>query len=244
MTSKPRLLCIPGAGASAARFERLRPALANLVELRTFELPGRGIRFAEPSLPLLTDHVTHFVRHVEAEPYQRWILAGESLGALTATWLARALADSMRAEVTGMITVAAAPRVTGNRPRREVIELLRADAIALDGETVAMAGDTQAGVTKAVLADIDAAHAVGRPLQLRPIDIVLATIRGSDDGLISAEAAQEWEGLARAGWLYREVPGNHYQFEQPTPELIDAIIDAIGFISPTLVGRTSPEVLR
>ena len=232
MTGRPRLLCIPGAGASAARFERLRPALTGRVELRTFELPGRGIRFAEAPLPRLTDHVTHFVTSVEAEPYQRWILLGESLGALTATMAARALADSLRADVIGLITVSAAPQVTGRRPKDEVIELLRADASAL-ADTIGLTDQTGPLAAEAVLADIEAAHAIGQPLKLRPVEVPLASIRGRDDSLISAEAARGWGDLARAGWRFTEVPGNHYQFEQISPEIIEAIDGAVDFIEPT-----------
>lgn len=218
-----RLLCVPGAGASAARFERLRPALADAIELRTFELPGRGIRFAEPSFTSLTDHVTHFIERIEAEPYQRWILLGESLGALTSVLLARALADSMRADVIGVVTVAAAPQVTGQRSTDEVLELLRADASSQTGRPMPMAAEI-------VAADIAAAHALGQPSRPRPVDVPLATVHGSADSLISQEAARGWEARARAGWWFREVPGNHYQFEQPTDQLITAIRDAIAFI--------------
>lgn len=235
MSGRPRLLCIPGAGASAARFERLRPDLADLVDLRTFELPGRGIRFAEAPLPRLTDHVGHFVEAVEAEPYQRWILLGESLGALTASMLARGLADSMRAEVIGLLTVSAAPKVTGHRPREEVIELLRTDASSLAG-TGGRSGGVGPLAAEAVLADIDAAHAIAKPLKPRPVEVPLATIRGCDDGLISSEAAREWGDLARAGWWFTEVPGNHYQFEQPTTEIVEAVRDAVSFIAPAQGG--------
>lgn len=220
----PRLLCIPGAGSSAARFERLRAELTGRAELRTFELPGRGIRFAEPSPRLLTEHVTHFIERIEAEPYQRWILLGESLGALTATWLTRGLADSFRASVLGLITVAAAPQVTGRRPQQEVIDLLRADATRVGG-------DLPPAVAEAIKADIDAAHAVGPTLQPRPIDVPVSTIHGRDDGLISIEAAGGWENLARRGWMYHEVPGNHYQFEEPTTELITALHRSIDFVT-------------
>lgn len=233
MSAATRLLCLPGAGASAARFERLRLHVRDLVELRTFELPGRGIRFAEPSPTLLTDHVTHFTDRIEAEPYQRWIVLGESLGAVTATMVARALADSIRAEVIGVITVASAPKVTGRRPGREVIDLLKADAGALadDGaDPIPMAVD-------AVLADIEAAHAIADRLKLRPVEVPLATIRGRDDGLIADEAARRWEERTTDRWWFREVPGNHYQFERPSPELIDAVRAAIGFVDPS-AGRT------
>lgn len=219
-----RLLCLPGAGASAARFERLRPHLAGTVELRTFELPGRGIRFAESSLPTLRDHVTHFVERIEAEPYQRWILLGESLGSLTATLVARALLDSFRAEVVGIVTVASSPKVTGRRSTEEVIDLLKTDASELGDDATVMRSE-------AVAADIAAAHALGKRSGPRPVEVPLATIHGRSDGLISTEAARAWQTLAEAGWWYREVPGNHYQFEQPSDELVAALRDAVSYVS-------------
>lgn len=217
------MLCIPGAGASAGRFERLRPCLRDLVDVRTFELPGRGIRFAEPSLSLLTDHFTYFINQIEAEPNQQWILLGESLGALTAAWLGSELEDSMRAEVIGVVTVAAAPGATGRRPPDEVIEVLRSEAEeSSQAKTMPMAVET-------VVADIEAAHASADRIRLSPLDVPLATIRGVDDTLIDEAGARGWEKYARAGWRYEEVTGGHYQFESASPEFVTALRNALQF---------------
>ncbi len=204
----------------------MRPSFSDLVDLRTFELPGRGIRFAEPSPKLLTEHFTHFVSCIESEPYRRWILLGESLGAITATWLANELADSIRAEVIGVITVAAAPGQTGRRSADSVLDLLQTDAAELDrGQaTMPMAAET-------IRADIKAAQAVGDRIKLHPLEVPMATIRGRDDGLVTESGARGWESLSPNGWLYREVPGNHYQFEKPTEELIAAVRSAVRFVS-------------
>lgn len=195
----------------------------DLVELRTFELPGRGIRFAETSFARLTDHFSFFIDQIESEPFHRWILLGESLGGLTAAWLGSELADSLRAEVIGVVTVAAAPGATGRRPTAEVIDQLQLDA----------AGSSQADrislAVAAIKADIEAAHASADKVRLLPLSVPLATIRGADDGLISDEAARRWEHYAHGGWSYREVPGTHYQFETPTPEMGDALCDALTF---------------
>jgi surfactin synthase thioesterase subunit len=222
----PRLLCIPGAGAAAGRFQRLRRVFADLVEVRTFELPGRGIRFAEESYTSLIDHVDHFVTKIEAEPYQRWIILGESLGSLTAAAVVRALEDSMRAEAVGVIAVAAGPRATGRRDNDEVIELLEADAEgSKDPENVSVAAKT-------ILADIEAARSARQVALVTPMDVPIATIRGVDDGLIDDTQARRWEEFTPSGrWWFREVPGNHYQFENPTPELVRAVRDAIAFVT-------------
>lgn len=232
--SLPRLLCIPGAGASAGRFERLRPALNDLVEVRTFELPGRGIRFAESSFTRLTDHFSHFIDRIEAEPYQQWIVLGESLGALTATWLAGELEDSARAEIIGVVTVAAAPGATGRRPPEEVIDDLRADAAqSPQAERMPMAAST-------IIDDIKAAHASADQVRLLPLDVPMATIRGADDRLISEEAARKWERLAPTGWRYEEVPGTHYQFEAPTHEFLTALRQGLEFVAPSRTMTAAP----
>ena len=195
------------------------------MELRTFELPSRGIRFAEPPLTSLSDHVAHFVRHVEAEPYQRWILLGESLGAVTAASVAAELADSMRADVVGVVTVSAAPGSTGRRSRDEVLAQLEADARGTaTGALIPLAAE-------AILVDIDAAHAAAEVTDVPEVRVPLATIRGRDDSLVSDEQARRWEGLARAGWWYRDVAGNHFQFERPTRELLGAVRGALAFVS-------------
>lgn len=221
---KPRLLCIPGAGSSAARFERMRAVVSDLVELRTFELPGRGIRFAEPSFSRLTDHFSHFVDRIEAEPFHRWILLGESLGALSAVSLANELMDSTRAEIVGAITVAAAPGATGRRPHKDVIDQLQTDAKGSpQADRITMAVDT-------IVADISAAQASADQIRLLPLDVPLATIHGVDDGLIDEASARRWENYADNGWLFQQVSGTHYQFETPSRELRDALRRAISFV--------------
>lgn len=202
----------------------MRPLVRDLAEVRTFELPGRGIRFAEPSFPRLTDHFNHFIDRIEAEPFQRWILLGESLGALTAAWLGSELADSARAEIIGVITVAAAPKATGRRPPTEVIDILKSDA-----EDSPQAGRISLAVDT-IVADIEAAHASADRVRLFPLEVPLATIRGADDGLIGDEAARGWEKYASRGWSYQEIPGTHYQFESITADTRDALRAAITFI--------------
>lgn len=218
------MLCIPGAGAAAGRFQRLRRQFDDVVEVRTFELPGRGIRFAEESYTSLIDHVDHFVDKIEAEPYQRWILLGESLGSMTAGAVVRALEDSMRAEVIGVITVAAGPKATGRRDNDEVIQLLESDAEgSKDPDNVTVAAKT-------ILADIEAARSARDIAMVRPLPVPVATIRGVEDGLIDDEQARRWQEYAPEGWWYREVSGNHYQFENPTAELMTAVRDAVAFV--------------
>ncbi len=227
-TERSRLLCIPGAGAAAGRFERMRPEFADLVELRTFELPGRGVRFAEPSLGRLTDHVDHFIARVEAEPYQRWIILGESLGALTAVRLAGELADSSVAHVVGVITVASAPGATARRSPQEVVRLLRGET---GGRLGVWSSEGSAPAAATVIADIEAAQAVADHFTLTPLTVPSVTIRGSGDGLVDEASARRWGRLGSDRWYFEEVPGNHYLFEPPSEKTVTAVRSAIGFIT-------------
>ena len=108
--------------------------------------------------------------------------------------MAAELADSMRADVLGALTVSAAPGSTGRRSRDEVLAQLEADARGTaTGALIPLAAE-------AILVDIDAAHAAAEVTDVPEVRVPLATIRGRDDSLVSDEQARRWEGLARAGW--------------------------------------------
>jgi surfactin synthase thioesterase subunit len=54
----------------------------------------------------------------------------------------------------------------------------------------------------------------------RLLDVPITSIRGSEDELVSAEQAAEWNAATSAGCQLREVPGNHMYFVDSPAELV------------------------
>lgn len=223
------LLCIPGAGASAAKFERLRKRLSPAADVRTFELPGRGLRFGEKSFTTLTSHISHFVESVEREPYRRWIVLGESLGSVTACAVINQLLDSQRAQVLGFIAMSSAPKLTGHRPAHEVVASLRTESANQKVDDA-----TYEKLSRPLVADIEAARATGAAtLRIRRMDLPVVTLVGKDDGLVSEAAAREWKTKTNARWMFRLLPGDHYQLDSPSEAVVEALLEGVGFITGT-----------
>jgi surfactin synthase thioesterase subunit len=77
-----RLLCLPQAGGSASSFGPWRVAAPPGVELATVELPGRGVRSAEPVPDSIEELAQAVVEGVTAELDMPYALFGHSFGAL------------------------------------------------------------------------------------------------------------------------------------------------------------------
>ena len=143
--------------------------------------------------------------------------------------MAAELADSMRADVLGVVTVSAAPGSTGRRSHDEVLAQLEADARGTaTGALIPLAAE-------AILVDIDAAHAAAEVTDVPEVRVPLATIRGRDSEhlLVSGRRARSAAGEA---WPGRPggasiSPRNHFQVGRPTQELLGAVRGALAFVS-------------
>jgi surfactin synthase thioesterase subunit len=90
-----RFYCLPYAGASAMSYLYWKKQFPQWLELKLLELPGRGMRFAEPLVGSFAELVRYQADEIQSElelsiPY---ILFGHSLGALLAFELARTLKE-------------------------------------------------------------------------------------------------------------------------------------------------------
>lgn len=110
-----RLLCIPFSGGSALSYRELGPSFDS-VTVSTFELPGRGRRFAEPLLRDCDAMARDLLRQMRAHLHEPYVLYGHSLGSLLAYLVARlARQQGLPAPRALVVSGGRAPTRTVNR---------------------------------------------------------------------------------------------------------------------------------
>jgi surfactin synthase thioesterase subunit len=56
-----------------------------------------------------------------------------------------------------------------------------------------------------------------------PVSVPVCSIRGSNDGLVSAEQAQEWRKATSSEFSFIELPGDHMYLVDRAQEVLDLI---------------------
>jgi medium-chain acyl-[acyl-carrier-protein] hydrolase len=191
-----RLFCFPPAGGSAAAFLPWQPLLGPGVELWAAELPGRGLRLAEPPLRDLNDLVAQAADAVAAYADRPFALFGHSLGALVAFEVARSLRRAGRpGPVSLWVAGAEGPRTRS--VERQVHDLP-------DAELVAVLRD-YGGTRPEVLADpelmellmpmVRADLALSERYTYRvedPLDVTVHVLVGDHDPYVDPARARGW----------------------------------------------------
>ncbi|WP_163029419.1 thioesterase II family protein, partial [Pseudomonas viridiflava] len=86
-----KLFCLPYSGASAMFYSPWRRTLPDWLNVRPLELPGRGMRMAEPLQTDIVQLADQLADEIAAELDTPYALFGHSLGGLLAFELAHAL---------------------------------------------------------------------------------------------------------------------------------------------------------
>src|SRR5262249_22287843 len=86
-----QLICLPYAGAGVVAYRGWQGLLPQWIELIPLELPGRGLRLAEPAVQDWSELIDIVMASVRARVRGPLALFGHSMGALVPTELAHAL---------------------------------------------------------------------------------------------------------------------------------------------------------
>ena len=108
---RTELICVPHAGAAAARYRWLDRPLADLCRVVAVELPGRGARRGEALVRTTTEGVERLLDSIGDRLPERYLLFGHSLGALLAFELARTLQAADRPPVALLVSGRNGPRM-------------------------------------------------------------------------------------------------------------------------------------
>lgn len=230
-----KLICLPQAGGSAASYAPWRLLAPAGVELATVELPGRGVRSAEPlpdTLEALADAVLDGICGELDGPYA---LFGHSFGALLGYEIAlRVSRRGLTPPVALLVSASRAPHA----PVLKRVSHLDDQGLLdwLDGfggfpPSLRRYPAYLSYALRTVRRDLALAEAYTAP-EPAPPGCPLHVLGGADDPLVGRERLEDWRACAADGFSLRLLPGGHDYLFSGAQHTLDAITQALEHAEP------------
>jgi medium-chain acyl-[acyl-carrier-protein] hydrolase len=189
------------------------------------ELPGRGVRRAEPPCVEMGSLVDRFVAYLAGRPVgERFALYGHSMGATLAYEVARRLGSTPGTRPAALVVSGAAPpgQPAGSEMQHMaddelVAALARYGGIPPEMLAVPEAVTAALPVIRADLALLADWTLHGRPPT--PVECRLVALGAVDDGLVPPSSIEAWRSCAGGAFRSRVVPGDHF-FVYSDPRLV------------------------
>lgn len=221
------LLCVPFAGAGPSFFHPWREQAAGRWRLVPVELPGRERRILETPYRNVVEAAKNEVDGIAAALGEgtRTVLFGHSLGAVLAYELAHLLCTrDVRVE---RLVVSGSPGPWTQRERRATgLEddefLARVEEFAGFRHEALDHPEMRELILPVLRADCEM-HENYVPSIDEPLSVPICSIRGSADGLVSAEQAREWRRATTGEFSCAEFPGDHMYLVDHAREVLDLI---------------------
>ena len=199
----PQVVCFPHAGGDVTAFARLAAALAPAAEVWAVRLPARGGRFLDP-MPAGFRALVAAVRggiapHLDPTA----VFYGQSLGALLAYEVARALPAALRPARLVVACAVAPDRWPGTVPADDAgaSRLLADCGLVVDDAVRELAVQT-------VRVDL----AVARDYRYRPAprpDLAIHAVSAAGDPTVPASAVARWSAATTGPFSASVEPGGH-----------------------------------
>ena len=227
-----QLFCFPHAGGDATAYTPLAHALAPLAEVRALRMPARGGRHLDP-MPSSFDALVRTVA-AEVRRYRggRFGFYGQSLGALLAFEVARALPPGERPELV-VVAASEPPQLwAGGIPEeRDADSLLRHAGL---GELIAAEPELRQLALAAVQRDLDLRRTY-RYRSRPPIESDLYAVAGDADPMVGAAQLDGWAELTTGRFDRSIVPGGHLLATVAQPGPVELLASVIGRAPEPLV---------
>ena len=221
------LLCVPFAGAGPSFFHPWRTLAADRWRVLSVELPGRERRILETPYRNVVEAAKNSVDEIVAELGEgaRAVLFGHSLGAVLAYELVHLL--STRNVHVERLVVSGSPGPWTQRERRatglpDEEFLARVEEFAGFRHEALDHPEMRELILPVLQADCEM-HENYVPSIDEPVQVPICSLRGSSDGLVSAEQAQEWRKATTSEFSYAELPGDHMYLVDRAQEVLDLI---------------------
>lgn len=235
------LLCLHYAGGSSAVFRGWDARFPDWISVRPVELPGRGIRMAEPLEQDPDALVDRLCTELEPRLRRPWALFGHSLGAALGYRIARrfqsgnaplALFPSGRHSPAGIVPVRRRAHLADADLLAEVRDLNGSPPEVLENRELMRL------MLPIIRADFRLSETVSsRPLA-DPLDCPVLVFGGAEDPEVPCDALHRWREVAGGPFDVAVLPGDHFFLHQPAQA--DALRDRIvAALTPLLLPRLS-----
>lgn len=221
------LLCVPFAGAGPSFFHPWRELAGDRWRVASVELPGRERRFLETPYRNVVEAAKNEIDGLVADLGEgaRTVLFGHSLGAVLAYELAHLL--STRGVHVVRLVVSGSPGPWTQRERRATglqddEFLARVEEFAGFRHEALDHPEMRELILPVLQADCEM-HENYVPSTDTPLSVPICSLRGSSDGLVTAEEAQQWRDATTSTFSYAEFPGDHMYLVGLGREVLDAI---------------------
>ncbi|KOG32632.1 thioesterase II family protein [Streptomyces resistomycificus] len=221
------LLCVPFAGAGPSFFHPWRELAAGRWRVTSVELPGRERRILQTPYRNVVEAAKNSVDDIVADLGEGTptVLFGHSLGAVLAYELAHLL--SMRGIPVERLVVSGSPGPWTQRERRasglpDEEFLARVEEFAGFRHEALDHPEMRELILPTLQADCEM-HENYLPSTDAPLSVPICSLRGSCDGLVSAEEAQQWQAATTGAFSYAEFEGDHMYLVDLGREVLDVI---------------------
>ena len=226
-----RLFCLPHAGAGAAGFYRWKRAMPPGIDVCPILLPGREVRFGEPSLTHAQELVEQLATAVDPYLDVPFALFGHSMGALLAYAWALRLGDHAPARL--FVSGRNAPHQPFDHRDLHLLD---------DAAFVAELRRRYGGMSEDLLVDPEL-RAIFLPILRSDLRVVetyrhaadrllgcpVDAFAGTDDLSVSQTGLAGWGELTHAGFALQRLPGGHfYHVGAGHAELLRVIEERLG----------------
>ncbi|HLJ27402.1 MAG TPA: alpha/beta fold hydrolase [Candidatus Angelobacter sp.] len=226
------MICLPFAGAGPSFFNEWNSLTSGMLEIVAVQLPGREKRFLEEPYRDVAMAVTGMLPEIRERVGKRGQVAifGHSLGAVLGYELARQLTATTGIGVAHLL-VSGSPGPWAQRKRRatglddgafleQIREFAGYDHPALNDP------DLQDMLLPVLRADVEM-HENYRPAWNHPLPILITSMRGSHDELVTREEAAQWQSATTMPLHLAELPGGHMYLTTSAGRLLCLIEDIV-----------------
>ncbi|MCQ4212554.1 thioesterase II family protein [Streptomyces longispororuber] len=221
------LLCVPFAGAGPSFFHPWQALAADRWRVTSVELPGRERRILETPYRNVVEAAKGSVDDVvdDIGEGNRCVLFGHSLGAVLAYELVHLLGT--RGVHVDQLVVSGSPGPWTQRERRAAglpddEFLARVEEFAGFRHEALDHPEMRELILPVLQADCEM-HESYLPSTDTPVSVPIRSLRGSSDGLVTADEARQWQAATTAEFSYTEFPGDHMYLVDSGPDVLDAI---------------------